>query len=371
MRTTVGADRLAGTRVLHVTESAIGGVDLVLELMYQVGQAHGVVDHFILPHDSELRVASPATVQSFRLRRGLRVFNVLPLLGLTLLACLRVRPQVIWLHSTFAGLLRVFLWPLRLFGVRIVYCPHGWGMDRPRSAWVVGAIEWLLSWFGSAIHCISGHELSLGLRIGVPRRKLFLLVNALPESLTTGATASKGDRGALQALFVGRLDHQKGLDRLLHAYAQVERSDLHLTVIGDFIQDRNPVLAGQIRHMQDEGRLSWLGWQPRSRILERMSASDCVLIPSRWEGFGLVAIESLSTGTPVIAARVGGLGEIISPDVGWLIESEDELRDRLRELSVAECHRRSADCLQRFRSEYSQSAYAHRYGRALVALLHA
>lgn len=358
---------IAGTRILHVTESAIGGVDLVLGLMHKVAQEHGVEDHFILPHDSELHTSPRATTRYFQLHRGLRLLNLFPLLALTLTAAVRLRPRVIWLHSTFAGLLRVFLWPLRSMGVRVVYCPHGWGMDRPRGAKLIGIVENFLSWFGSGVHCISAHEMLLGQHIGIPPRKLLLLVNALPDPIE--APAPKYGIGPMRALFVGRLDHQKGADLLLTAFEKADRKSLSLTIIGDFIQDKNPELAGRIRRLQDQSRLIWRGWQSRDVILQTMAASDVVLVTSRWEGFGLVAIESLACGTPVIATAVGGLSEIVSPEVGWLVDSEAELQELLEVLSVDEAREKSQACLQRFRSKYSQTAYSQRYSETLRLIL--
>lgn len=360
--------QLAGTRIIHVTESAIGGVDLVLNLMHSVAQEHGVEDHFILPHDSELRISNQSTARYFQLSRSQRLLNLIPLLALTLSATFRLRPQVIWLHSTFAGLLRVFIFPLRLVGVRVVYCPHGWGMDRPRGSKLIGFAERILSWFGSSVHCISVHEMTLGRSIGIPSRKLFLLINALPGLLPEREPRVAGT-DTLRALFVGRLDYQKGVDRLLSAYERVKRSDLKLTLIGNFIQDDNPELANRISRLQDQGRLTWLGWQPRQTILEQMAISDCVLVPSRWEGFGLVAVESLACGTPVVAAPVGGLSEIVTPEVGWLVDAEIGLQSLLENLTIQDCMMKSSACRQRFQAQYSQAAYSQRYTKALTAAL--
>lgn len=368
MSTTEAGLPFAGTRILHVTESAIGGVDLVLGLMHVVAREHGIEDHFVLPHDSELSISGPSTARYFTLHRGQRLLNLIPLLALTLAATVRQKPQVIWLHSTFAGLLRVFLWPLRLVGIRVVYCPHGWGMDRPHGARLIGVAERVLSCFGSRVHCISSHEMKLGLGIGIPRRKLFLLINALPGPLP-GRTLRDVSTGPLRALFVGRLDNQKGVDRLLTAYEQVQRSDLQLTLIGNFIQDENPELLARIDRLQKQGRLTWMGWQPREAILQQMAASDCVLVPSRWEGFGLVAIESLACGTPVVASPVGGLPEIVTAEVGWLVDSEAELQNLLEVLSIEETREKTQACIQRYCTEYSQAAYSRRYSETLQLIL--
>jgi glycosyltransferase involved in cell wall biosynthesis len=54
-----------------------------------------------------------------------------------------------------------------------------------------------------------------------------------------------------------------------------------------------------------------LGWQPRDVIRREMQECDLVVLPSRWEGFGLVAAEAMRAGRAVVATRVGGLAELV------------------------------------------------------------
>jgi glycosyltransferase involved in cell wall biosynthesis len=110
-------------------------------------------------------------------------------------------------------------------------------------------------------------------------------------------------------------DSVKGADLLYRAFADLLRvgAEARLEIASD--SDRfTPLLRPLPRH-------AWTlhGWLPRRRLHERMRASDVVVVPSRYEPFGLVAIEALCMGTPVIAMRVGGLQEIVHHGVnGWL-----------------------------------------------------
>jgi glycosyltransferase involved in cell wall biosynthesis len=67
-----------------------------------------------------------------------------------------------------------------------------------------------------------------------------------------------------------------------------------------------------------------LGWQSPEEINRYLCGCDVLVVPSRWEGFGLVALEAMRAGKAVIAARVGGLQEIVEDGVtGVLVGKED------------------------------------------------
>ena len=67
----------------------------------------------------------------------------------------------------------------------------------------------------------------------------------------------------------------------------------------------------------------FLGNQKQEKLNILYNIADVLAIPSRIEGFGLVAVEALACGTPVIATNQGGLPEIINERVGTIIEAED------------------------------------------------
>lgn len=132
-----------------------------------------------------------------------------------------------------------------------------------------------------------------------------------------------GDDGVV--LFVGRLEPLKGLDILLRAVAQLERADTTRTVIvgGDLQADAE---AARLKALCSElgitERVSFLGRTAQEELPLYYSAADVSVLPSYYESFGLVALESMACGTPVIASRVGGLPTIVKDGVnGYLIPS--------------------------------------------------
>lgn len=124
-------------------------------------------------------------------------------------------------------------------------------------------------------------------------------------------------------LFVGRLEPIKGLDLLLHSLSRLEdKQGVRLLIIGGESQKngeqaRLENLASQL-NIDDQVR--FLGPVEHSRLPLYYSAADICVVPSYYESFGLVALESLACGTPVIASRVGGLVNVVRDgENGFLI----------------------------------------------------
>ncbi len=124
-------------------------------------------------------------------------------------------------------------------------------------------------------------------------------------------------------LYVGRLDPLKGLDLLLRALARLEdRGNVELVVVGG---DRRPTaerrrLESLARELGLEGTVRFVGPVAHAQLPWYFSAAAVTVVPSYHESFGLVALESLACGTPVIAARVGGLARTVVDGLnGYLV----------------------------------------------------
>lgn len=132
------------------------------------------------------------------------------------------------------------------------------------------------------------------------------------------------------ALFVGRIDPIKGLDTLVNAIPLVSNPRARFVFVGGELDDRGEAI-GPLREIVEAikvlgvgDRCLFLGSLPQDELPTYYSGADIVVVPSRYESFGLVAVEAMATGTPVVASRVGGLAYTIEDGVtGVLVKQGD------------------------------------------------
>jgi glycosyltransferase involved in cell wall biosynthesis len=120
----------------------------------------------------------------------------------------------------------------------------------------------------------------------------------------------------------GRLIRQKGVDTLLNAFVKVRQAipDAALLVVGD--GDRRGELEKMAEDLGISEAVTFAGWVPQAYKL--MPACDLIAMPSRWEGFGLVALEAMGSARPLIASRVSALPEIVvEGETGLLVPPDD------------------------------------------------
>ena len=122
--------------------------------------------------------------------------------------------------------------------------------------------------------------------------------------------------------YVGRIEPLKGLDVLLSAVAMLDAADARLLVVGgnrghDAELERLRRLAGELGIAD---RVTFTGPLKQQRLPDYYAAADVFALPSYSESFGLVALEAMACGTPVVASRVGGLKTFIRDgQTGYLI----------------------------------------------------
>lgn len=124
-------------------------------------------------------------------------------------------------------------------------------------------------------------------------------------------------------LHVSLLDPKKAVENLIHsfakAYAGVDRVALHIG--GDGAMRGN--LEQLVNNLGIENQVRFLGKLSRESVLKTMQCSDAFVLSSRYETFGVVLIEALALGKPVIATRCGGPESIVNGDNGILVPVDD------------------------------------------------
>ena len=173
-------------------------------------------------------------------------------------------------------------------------------------------------------------------------------------------------------LYVGRIEPLKGIDNLLKAIALLRKTDVltscphYVAIIGGDPDKPREYLDQEMRKLKDMNRslglddmVVFLGKKAQDSLPYYYSASEVVVMPSHYESFGMVALESMACGTPVIATKVGGLELLVQNKVTGLSVPDDDpesLAKQLKKLICKEDLREilSKNCLQ-FTKGYSWS----------------
>ena len=128
-------------------------------------------------------------------------------------------------------------------------------------------------------------------------------------------------------LFVGRIIPLKGIDNLLKAMSYLERKEgIKLVVIGgdEHCQTEVERLKDLSRSLKIQESVIFLGLVKQEILPFFYSAANLCVVPSHYESFGLVVLESLACGTPVVATRVGGAESVIRHgETGYVVRNND------------------------------------------------
>lgn len=195
----------------------------------------------------------------------------------------------------------------------------------PESA-MVGGLEWWGSYEAAKVIAVSEWMKSeVVSQFKVPRSKVVEIPNAVditkfekPVDVEATRMKWKVQPGEKLITAVGRLTSQKGFDDLIRALAVVQKSipDSKLLVMGD------GYMRGELEALANgEGvaaRTTFAGFVSDDDLVDAIKSSDMVAVPSRFEPFGIIALEAMAAGVPVVVSRVGGLAEIVEDDVDGL-----------------------------------------------------
>ncbi len=123
-------------------------------------------------------------------------------------------------------------------------------------------------------------------------------------------------------VYGGKLACFKGPDVLVEAASIYERQmpNVSTVISGDGSERRVLESMARALHLRN---VHFVGWQDQALLAELYSVADLAVVPSREEPFGLVAIEALACGAPVIASRTGGLPEHVDDSVGRLVSPDN------------------------------------------------
>ncbi len=241
----------------------------------------------------------------------------------------RERPDFLFVQDYATGRFDVLILLARLFKIPLIAYHSG-----SRPEWYMG--RWLKKHTLPQAACLlvssRAEQDMLAQHFHVPREKLRVVLTPLdtdvyaPGDRVTACRELELDPGKHYLLFVGRLeDRVKRVGVLVRLFARLapHYPDWDLLIAGDgpdcaVLQS----LAAQIA----PGRVRFLGWiSDISQKAALYCSADCLVLPSRSEGFPTVVGEAMACGTPVLGSRVGGIPELVREgETGWLCDPQDD-----------------------------------------------
>ena len=193
----------------------------------------------------------------------------------------------------------------------------------------------------------------------IPEERVHIVMNGFDENIFHVMSVDRSKVMARYGIpkepghlitFVGKLTEFKGVDVLLDAARIYERElgDAVTLIIGDGALRLQ--LEAQAERLGLDG-VHFLGHQPQPVVAEILNSADISTVPSRVEPFGLVAVEALACGTPVVATNEGGLPDFVDERVGALVDINDAAE--LAEAIISEIRTNSKDVKGPFAAAYA------------------
>lgn len=236
---------------------------------------------------------------------------------------------IVHAHLTWPFLYTI-LASIGLKNIKFVYTEHNTTNKRRKSSLLRIVDHFFYSHYSSIICISQGVHDSLSVWLG---SKLSQRLITIPNGSRIYSLAKRSPlKDRLPNLVsIGSLSPQKNFSTAIYAIAKIKNEINSYVIVGE-----GPERKKLEKIINDEGlsdKVKLIGWS--DNIEEHLHYADIQLIPSLWEGFGLVAVEGMSTGLPIVASNVPGLSGVLgdtNPAITLIneIESIDEWTNSIR-----------------------------------------
>jgi len=175
------------------------------------------------------------------------------------------------------------------------------------------------------IYVTSEQTLSLMPRKYRQKASVLLAIGFNPSELPGLAEPHSPDpitNGCFRVLYVGNLLYLKGMHLGIPAFARLlkERPDAKLTLVGSGPDERQWRTLAEKLGVED--RIDWIPWQDRRKLSEQYAAHDVFLYPALHDSGGMVILEALAHGLPIVCLDLGGPGEIVDDTCSFAIKTK-------------------------------------------------
>lgn len=231
------------------------------------------------------------------------------------------RPDIV--HFNFPPL-HPLLYPtlllLKLLNIKIIYSFHGGIlMDVGHSMLLKKVFLWQCNNLYDVIIANSNFSKNiLKMCLNNGNKKIYVIFNGIMNSRFKNRKQKKLI-GSPVILFVGRIEYVKGVDVLIRAFAEIQMifpdSRLHLVGRG---KDKK-YMVNLAEDLSIRNKIHFHGYVPHNKISNFYAGADMLVVPSRIEGFGIVVLEGMASGNPIVVSNRGALPELIVPYENGLV----------------------------------------------------
>lgn len=174
-------------------------------------------------------------------------------------------------------------------------------------------MEWWLAYEAWRVICCSKYMMNeVHTSLGCPINKISVIHNGYDPKMARTNRKSPSAKSSKTVLFVGRLVYEKGPHLLVEAASLLKDKGCRVIIVGDGAM--RPYLEGMAKKLGVSDRVIFLGHVDDNTLLSIYEEASVLVIPSLYEPFGIVVLEAMSLGVPVIVSNTGGLDEIITDE---------------------------------------------------------
>lgn len=231
------------------------------------------------------------------------------------------KPEVIHAHDWLVGETGIFF--SEYYNVPLVTTIHateagrhnGW-LSKPLNQQIHALEWWLCQKSDNIITCSQSMAQEVHTLFAVDSQKINIIHNGIDVKNSWTYQPAYNNKQVL--VYVGRLEYEKGIQDLIEIIPKLQEKypKIRLTIVGSGTQ--YTALVSQVKDLGLTDSVVFTGNVHTNEVENLLKAANLAVLPSIYEPFGLVALESAAVGTPIVAAKTGGLAEVIQNEVTGL-----------------------------------------------------
>ncbi|MGR3812137.1 glycosyltransferase [Jiulongibacter sp. NS-SX5] len=251
------------------------------------------------------------------------------------------------------------------FGIPYVLTEHATGYsNQPLSDSLIRKLRNVFLSANEVIAVSTPFKDTLSKKLNIPIHKIKVIPNFIDTDFFNLSSETEKKDSSFSFLSVCHLVSKKRLDRLIEAFTILSHSNQNIELIIAGEGNLSQTLKEQVSENKMSNKVQFFGVANREEVKSLMQQAGCFVLPSDIETFGVVLIEALSCGIPVIATRSGGPEDIVNEFNGILIDkSTNELVQAMQFMIDNKSKYQSIELRNEVISKFSSFAVSKRYSQ--------